>query len=81
MTEEQISRLFKPFVQVDSSISRRFGGTGLGLTIVKSLVDLMGGEIKVFSTPNEGSTFIIRLPLTVDGEKKSYPLKPCREKA
>ena len=79
MTEEQISRLFKPFVQVDSSISRRFGGTDWD-DHRKKLVDLMGGEIKAFSTPNEGSTFIIRLPLTVDG-KKSYPLKPCREKA
>ena len=70
MTEEQINKLFTPFEQGDSSINRRFGGSGLGLSIVKTLLDIMGGEIKVFSTPGEGTTFIIHISLLVDKEKE-----------
>jgi DNA topoisomerase VI subunit B len=75
MTPEQINKLFLPFEQGDSSINRRFGGSGLGLSIVKNLVDMMGGEIQVFSTPGEGSTFVIRLSLTVDKEKEAVYIK------
>ena len=75
MSEEQLAKLFNPFMQGDSSINRRFGGSGLGLSIVKSLVELMGGQIQVFAAPDEGSTFIVRLPLSVDIDKESAYIK------
>lgn len=62
MSQEQLSKLFEPFYQVDSTIRREQGGTGLGLTITQALCELMGGAITVTSQEGKGSTFTVRLP-------------------
>jgi signal transduction histidine kinase len=65
MSPEEILRLFRPFQQVDGSITRRFGGTGLGLALSQRLMGLMGGVIRVESQKGQGSTFTIEMPLYV----------------
>jgi signal transduction histidine kinase/CheY-like chemotaxis protein/HPt (histidine-containing phosphotransfer) domain-containing protein len=75
ISSEQQARLFKPFSQVDSSITRRFGGSGLGLSIVKQLAELMQGDVTVSSLPGSGATFIVTLKLkpTVVEQPLSLP--------
>ncbi len=74
---DKLSTIFDSFTQVDSSITRKYGGTGLGLHISKRLVELMGGEIFVHSEPNVGSTFSVVINFEADVDpllKKPEPL-------
>lgn len=68
MTEEQIGKLFQPFAQADTSTTRRFGGTGLGLVISRRLVQLLGGDIEIASEPGCGSVFSFRVKAQVPSE-------------
>jgi len=62
MNPDQLEKLFQPFTQADPSTAKKFGGTGLGLTITKRFCEMMGGAIQVSSQEGHGTTFTIRLP-------------------
>ena len=68
--KDRVSAIFQPFVQADGTTTRRFGGTGLGTTISKQLVELMGGTINLVSEINKGTCFYFSLPLKVGDEEK-----------
>ncbi|MBG0568460.1 PAS domain-containing hybrid sensor histidine kinase/response regulator [Actinoplanes aureus] len=75
---DDLARLFQPFTQADSSTSRQFGGTGLGLTISRQLVELMGGRLEVDTEPGRGSRFAFTIPLHAppDATGRSRALRP-----
>ena len=68
MTKEALDRIFRPFEQADASIAKRYGGTGLGMSITKNLVMLMGGQIQVESEPSVGTICIVDIPFGKGGE-------------
>ena len=81
MTEEELSRIFTPFTQGDTTTGRRFGGTGLGLTISRNLVELMGGTLQVESVSGKGSLFTVLLTFPIAqgfarSDFKSVPINP-----
>jgi len=72
MSEEEMTGIFEAFKQVDGSMTRKVGGTGLGLTVTRKFIELLGGKIEVESTKDSGSNFTITLPLSLHNQ----PSKP-----
>ncbi len=76
MSPKQLEKIFQPFIQADSSINRKYGGTGLGLTITKQYIELLGGELKVESQEGVGSKFYFAIPFEViDNNSLEYQEK------
>ena len=75
---DRLDRIFEPFSQADASMTRRFGGTGLGTTIARQLIELMGGEIHVTSEVGVGSCFCVTLPLP-EGRPVEVPQQAQQE--
>ena len=78
LSEEALLKLFQNYTQASDDTSRKYGGTGLGLTITKQLVELMRGKIWVDSVEGEGSSFFVNIKLDTDKEKRNYRL-PSRD--
>lgn len=70
MNKEQCEKVFKPYTQADSSTTRKYGGTGLGLTISKQYCEIMGGSIEVRSQPEKGTSFTVMIPILDSREVK-----------
>ncbi|QSZ40633.1 PAS domain S-box protein [Sulfurimonas aquatica] len=69
MNEDALSRIFKPFEQADGSTTRKYGGSGLGLTIVQKIIELMDGRLETKSKEGEGTTFKVTLPIPLSDEE------------
>lgn len=76
LTREQVDRVFEPFWQAEQPITRKAGGTGLGLTITVGLVEQLGGGVHVQSEPSVGSSFVVRIPRALAG-KAPTPIAPA----
>ena len=81
MTSEELGRVFEAFAQADASVTRRFGGTGLGLNISQKLALLLDGELRATSTPGRGSEFELLVPLRLPRSGATRSPKPRREPA
>ncbi len=82
VTPEQIPLIFKEFTQLDTSRTRRFDGAGMGLAIVRGLVDLFGGTIETDSRVGEGTTFTVTVPVTaIEPPAPDAPVPPMRDEA
>jgi PAS domain S-box-containing protein len=79
ISQEQQKILFQPFTQADTSITRRFGGTGLGLVISQKFIRLMGGEISLESTLHQGSHFWFTLPFEISKKSHSTEFLPVKQ--
>jgi PAS domain S-box-containing protein len=82
ISKEDMAKLFQAFGQIDSSLARKFEGTGLGLAMVKRLAELHGGSVAVASSEGEGARFAVWLPLRVpEGSRGRFPLVPIGDNA